>query len=76
MAEQIEMSAADFMQAAIKGLEGLDHKAVTMRSEELGEICGIMEADGYMFYCAPAANEAGLRTVYFVRHEPELGYRI
>jgi hypothetical protein len=77
--EEIQISAADFMQAAVNALAGTDHKAVPVSAEnwtrDWAAVCDAMEADGYVFYCSPAADERGVRMIYFVR-EPEPGYRI
>jgi hypothetical protein len=58
----------DVMQAAINALEGLNHKVVPPSAENWDPVCDTMEAEGYTFYCAPAADETG--------REPEPGFRM
>ena len=65
-----QISADDLMRGAVAGIEDLDHKVVVLeRNQPLSEEIGAqMEADGYVFYCSPAADKkTGRREVYFVR---------
>jgi hypothetical protein len=54
----------DVMQA----INTLDHKTVPVNAENWDPVCDTMEAEGYTFYCAPAADETG--------REPEPGFRM
>jgi hypothetical protein len=60
----------DFMRAAVAGIEDLDHRVIVPeRGETLSEeVSALLEADGYEFYCSPAADKiTGRREVYFAR---------
>ena len=59
------------MRAALGGIEDMDHKVVVVDAGKglSEEMTALMEADGYAFYCSPAAKD-GKREIYFVRERP------
>jgi hypothetical protein len=56
----------EFMDKVIAGIEKRDHKSFPVNAENTHAVFDEMEAAGYVFACARAANEEGFRTVYFV----------
>jgi hypothetical protein len=64
----------DLIQVSINALEDQDHKRVLV-SDSFDPVLDEMEAAGSVFYCARAADESGMREVYFVR-EPQSGFKI
>jgi len=65
-----QIDLAEFMRAAVSGIEREDHRLVVLERGEFitDEIDAQMEADGYKFACAPAADKTtGQRKVYFTR---------
>lgn len=58
----------DIMKAIIDGVKERDHKlSLVPVDEEISDaIIHEMDAAGYIFSCATAADENGMREVYFV----------
>jgi len=68
--------STDIMQAIIDGVKSHDHKRfmVPANHEISDAIFDQMDAEGYIFACAKAANSDGFREVYFVA-DPALAPR-
>ena len=58
----------DIMEFVIAVIKRSDHKRFLVpANEEISDaICDEMDAAGYVFACAVAADESGMREVYFV----------
>jgi hypothetical protein len=67
----------DIMKAIVDGVKSRDHKMFLVPAgEEISDaILDEMDAAGYVFACAPAADENGMREFYFVAN-PVLRYSI
>jgi hypothetical protein len=66
----------DFAQAIIDGIERRDHKKALVCAGNEDAVFDEMEAAGYVFAFARAADEFGLRAVYFLPGDPAPGWRM
>jgi hypothetical protein len=66
----------DIIESIVDGIERRDHKKALVCAGNEDAVFDEMEAAGYVFAFARAADEFGLRAVYFVPGERAPGLRM